>query len=137
MYKLGREWDPFPEVPDPVERCFVTIEEWLDVWGTLVGEARKINDLQFYPKTLFDTINRSGSGVISKRELRLFFTAFLDVGNLGEDKISQVTDESFSAMTSNGDVKLDYHIYKLSFLNFLLGKQPNLVIVCFLPIIAL
>ena len=25
----------------------------------------------------------------------------------------------------NGDVKLTYHIYKLSFLNFLLGKQPN------------
>jgi hypothetical protein len=129
QYKLEREWDPFPEVPDPVEMCFVTIEEWLDVLGTLVGEASKINDLpmwlQFYPKTLFDTINRSGSGVISKRELQLFFTAFLDVGNLGEDKISQITDESFSAMTSNGDVKLDYHIYKLSFLNFRLGKQPN------------
>ena len=28
-------------------------------------------------------------------------------------------------MTSNGDVELSYHIYKLSFLNFLLGKQPN------------
>ena len=28
-------------------------------------------------------------------------------------------------MTSNGDVNLDYHIYKLSFLNFLIGKQPN------------
>ena len=44
---------------------------------------------------------------------------------MGEDKISQVTDESFSAMTANGDVKLDYHIYTLAFLNFLLGKQPN------------
>jgi len=28
-------------------------------------------------------------------------------------------------MTSNGDVKLTFHIYKLSFLNFLLGRQPN------------
>ncbi len=25
----------------------------------------------------------------------------------------------------DGDVRLTYHIYKLSFLNFLLGKQPN------------
>ena len=33
--------------------------------------------LQFYPKTLFDTINRSGTGVISKTELKLFYTAFL------------------------------------------------------------
>ena len=53
------------ELPDPEEKCCVTIEEWLDVWGFLVGEAKKINDLpmwlQYYPKTLFDTINRSGS----------------------------------------------------------------------------
>ena len=127
--KLGREWDPFPAAPDPVVKSCVTVEEWLDVWGTIVGQASKINDLpmwlQYYPKTLFDTINRSGSGVISKQELRLFYTAFLDVGNMGEDKISQLTMEAFSAMTSNGDIELDYHIYKLSFLNFLLGKQPN------------
>ena len=57
--------------------------------------------------------------------VRLFFTAFLDVGTLGEEKISSITEESYSAMTSNGDVNLDYHIYKLSFLNFLIGKQPN------------
>ena len=64
------------ELPDPEEKCCVTIGEWLDVWGFLVGEAKKINDLpmwlQYYPKTLFDTINRSGSGVISKNELRYF-----------------------------------------------------------------
>ena len=52
----------------------IYLQEWLDVWGLLVGEAKKINDLpmwlQYYPKTLFDTINRSGSGVISKQELR-------------------------------------------------------------------
>ena len=56
---------------------------------------------------------------------RLFYTAFLDVGTLGEEMISNITEESYRAMTSNGDVKLDFHIYKLSFLNFLLGKQPN------------
>ena len=59
----------------------VTIEEWLEVWGGVVGRARKMDDLpmwlQFYPKTLFDTINRSGSGVITKQELNLFYTAFL------------------------------------------------------------
>ena len=127
--KSRGEWDPFPEVPNLVEKCCVTIEEWLDVWGTLVGEARKIDDLpmwlQYYPKTLFDTINRSGSEVISKNELRLFYTAFLDGGKLGEETINQISEKAFSAMTSNGDVKLDFHIYKLSFLNFLLGKQPN------------
>lgn len=145
--KNDGEWAPFLQSPDETssEKSCISIEvvfcmiiisvtvimlkEWLDVWGTLVGEAKKLNDLpmwlQYYPKTLFDTINRSGSGIISKQELRLFFTAFLDLGKLGEDKIATMTEESFKAMTSNGDVPLDFHIYKLSFLNFLLGKQPN------------
>ena len=125
----GGDWDPFPQAPQPELRCCVTIEEWLDVWGATVGNARKINDfpmwLQYYPKILFDTINRSGSGKISKNELQLFYTAFLDVGTLGEKKIEHITEKAYAAMTANGDVILDFHIYKLSFLNFLLGKQPN------------
>jgi hypothetical protein len=32
-----------------------------------------------------------------------------------------ITDKAFAAMTSNGDVRLTFHIYKLSFLNFLIG----------------
>jgi hypothetical protein len=125
----GGDWDPFPSAPKPEQKCCVTVEEWLDVWGDTVGRARKINDfpmwLQYYPKTLFDTINRSGTGNISKNELQLFYTAFLDVGTLGEKKIHEITDKAYDAMTSNGDVVLDFHMYKLSFLNFLLGRQPN------------
>ena len=67
----------------------------------------------------------SGSGVISKKELKLFYTAFLDAGRLGDRKLGELTDKSYSAMTSNGDVQLSFHMYKLSFLNFLLGRQPN------------
>ena len=52
--------------------------------------------------------------MISKTEWRIFYPAFIDV-----------TEKSFGAITSNGDLKLDFHIYKLSFPNFLLGKQPN------------
>ena len=107
----------------------VSIDEWVSVWGETVGRARKMDDLpmwlQYYPKTLFDTINRSGSGVITKKELKLFYTAFLDAGRLGEKKLGELTDKSYSAMTSNGDVQLSFHMYKLSFLNFLLGRQPN------------
>ena len=72
-----------------------------------------------------DTTTCSGSGVISKKELKLFYTAFLDAGRLGERKLGELTDKSYSAMTGNGDVQLSFHMYKLSFLNFLLGKQPN------------
>ena len=67
----------------------------------------------------------SGSGVISKKELKLFYTAFLDAGKLDDTAVAELTDKSYCAMTSNGEVQLSFHMYKLSFLNFLLGKQPN------------
>ena len=124
--------DPFKTVgeeSEPASKSSVTIDEWVDVWGEVVGKAKKLDDLpmwlQYYPKTLFDTINRSSSGVITKTELKLFYTAFLDAGRLGEVKLMELTEKSYNAMTANGDVELSYHIYKLSFLNFLLGKQPN------------
>ena len=111
------------------EKSSVSIEEWVEVWGETVGKARKMDDLpmwlQYYPKTLFDTINRSGSGIVSKKELKLFYTAFLDAGKMEEDALVLLTDKSYSAMTSNGEVELNFHMYKLSFLNFLLGRQPN------------
>ena len=85
----------------------MAIDEWVDVWGETVGEARKLDDLpmwlQYYPKTLFDTINRSGSGIITKKELKLFYTAFLDAGKLGDDALTELTDKSYNAMTANGD----------------------------------
>ena len=53
----------------------VTIEEWVDVWGTIVGHAKKIDDLpmwlQYYPKVLFEIINRSG-----KKDRLLIFLPF-------------------------------------------------------------
>ena len=107
----------------------VTMEEWLIVWGEVVGKAMKMSDLplwlQYYPKTLFDTINKSNSGVVSKAELKLFYNSFLDAGRMVEGKVRELTEKSYNAMTSNGDVELSLHIFKLSFLNFLLGKQPN------------
>ena len=32
-------------------------------------------------------------GEISKKELRLFYTAFMDVGKLGERKLSELTEK--------------------------------------------
>ncbi|XP_023329203.1 uncharacterized protein LOC111701950 isoform X2 [Eurytemora carolleeae] len=125
--------DPFRNLGSGTEqnttKVCVSIDEWVDVWGITVGKARKLADLpmwlQYYPKTLFDTINRSGTGEISKKELKLFFTAFMDAGRLGDLSLSRETDKAFNALTSGGDVPLTFHVYKLSFLNFLIGKQPN------------
>lgn len=121
----------------------------------------------------------AGTGVITKKELKHFYTAFLDVGKQGDRMLEETTNKAFSALTSvrvltveksggptlvghalsvqkaskispwntacicfarkgviyelvigswsfqDGEVKLNYHIFKLSFLNFLLGRQPN------------
>lgn len=49
----------------------------------------------------------------------------MDVGKLGEERLDTITDNAFNAMTSGGETKLNYYTFKLAFLNFLLGKQPN------------
>ena len=49
--------------------------------------------------------------MISKKELKLFYTAFLDAGRLGDKKLSELTEVSYSAMTSNGDVQLSFHMF--------------------------
>ena len=57
--------DPFKlagEEEEEEKKASVSIDEWVEVWGETVGRARKMDDLpmwlQYYPKTLFDTINR-------------------------------------------------------------------------------
>ena len=57
--------DPFKQAGTEEEeekKTSVSIDEWVEVWGETVGRARKMDDLpmwlQYYPKTLFDTINR-------------------------------------------------------------------------------
>ena len=95
--------------------------------GETVGNARNLSELpmwlQCYPKILFDTINRSGTGVITKKELKLFYTAFIDAGKLSDASLTTVTEQSYNAMTSNGDSRLTLHMYKLSFMNFLFGSN--------------
>lgn len=65
------------EEPEP--RTCVTIDEWIDVWGTIVGKAKNMDDLpmwlQYYPRTLFDVINRTGNLLTFKRE-RVDFIIF-------------------------------------------------------------
>lgn len=41
-----------------------------------------------------------GTGVITKSQLKYFYTAFLDVGKLGEHRLEEITNNAFSALTS-------------------------------------
>ena len=55
---------PSAEELEKDKKTCVTIDEWIDVWGTLVGNKKKLDDfpmwLQYYPKLLFNVINRGG-----------------------------------------------------------------------------
>jgi hypothetical protein len=41
-----------------------------------------------------------GTGVITKSELKYFYTAFMDVGKLGEQRLDEITNNAYRAMTS-------------------------------------
>ena len=46
--------------------------------------------------------------------------------------VAELTNKSYEAMTSNGEVQLSFHMYKLSFLNFLVLQKYNLKLLLFL-----
>ncbi|XP_022197849.2 uncharacterized protein LOC111055015 [Nilaparvata lugens] len=109
-----------------LEKEIVTIEEWLDVWGNLLQQARNVHDLpvwlQYLPKLIFRAINKSGSGKISREELSSFYSSVL---GFSTHRVEEIIDEAYNAMTANGDYPLTYSIYRLCFANFLLGRNPN------------
>ena len=51
-------------------------------------------------KTLQHTIPYAGTGIITKSELKYFYTAFMDVGKLGEEHLDEITNNALKAMTS-------------------------------------
>ena len=42
----------------------------------------------------------TGTGIITKSELKHFYTAFMDVGKLGDKELDDLTSKSFNALTS-------------------------------------
>ena len=41
-----------------------------------------------------------GTGVITRNELKHFYTAFMDVGKLGDKELDDLTTKSFNTLTS-------------------------------------
>ena len=64
IYQLLTYYYLSSDVDEPEPRTCVTIDEWIDVWGSIVGNAKKMDDLpmwlQYYPRALFDIVNRTG-----------------------------------------------------------------------------
>ncbi|CAG7724424.1 unnamed protein product [Allacma fusca] len=111
---------------DRETRDHVNVDEWLDVWGELLHSARNLEALplwlQYFPKILFQVINKSGSGTISKEELRAFYTMFLGIDFR---VVNDTLDSIYNAMTDGVRNKINYSIFKLCFANFLFAKFPH------------
>nr|XP_023025753.1 uncharacterized protein LOC111513759 [Leptinotarsa decemlineata] len=105
---------------------YLTKDGWLHKWSEILTGSRNLSDfpiwLQFFVKVLFQVINRSGTGVITRDELGSFYSSIL---GLDAVKVGEILDLAYQAMTSNGDHFLHYKSYRLCFANYLLGRHPN------------
>ncbi|KAK5639237.1 hypothetical protein RI129_011729 [Pyrocoelia pectoralis] len=107
-------------------QMFITKEGWLHKWAQLLSTSRNLTDfpiwLQYLVKILFQVINRSGSGIITRDELSAFYSSVLGFDAI---RVGEILDVAYQAMTSNGDHPLGYRAYRLCFANYLLGRYPN------------
>lgn len=82
-------------------QVYVTKEGWLFKWSQLVNGAKNLSDfpiwLQYFGKVLFQVVNRSGSGVITRDELSSFYSSVL---GLDATSVGQILDLAYQAMTS-------------------------------------
>ncbi|CAH0562000.1 unnamed protein product [Brassicogethes aeneus] len=105
---------------------YITKEGWLYKWSELICGSRNLSDfpiwLQFFVKVLFQVINRSGNGIITRDELSSFYSSVLCLDSV---KVGEILDHAYQAMTSNGDHPLIFKAYRLCFANYLLGRYPN------------
>ncbi|KAK5639577.1 hypothetical protein RI129_012069 [Pyrocoelia pectoralis] len=107
-------------------QMFLTRKGWIDKWTHLLSTSRTItnfpNWLQNLGKILFEGINKSGSGIISRNELGAFYSSILGFDSI---RISKMLDVAYQIMTSNGDRPLDYNTYHFCYANYFLGRCPN------------
>ncbi|XP_022901293.1 uncharacterized protein [Onthophagus taurus] len=105
---------------------YITQDGWLYKWGCLILGCRNLSDfpvwLQYFVKILFQIINKSGNGIISRDELKSFYSSVL---GFESTKVDATFDVAYRMLTSNGDHPLTYRVYQLCFANYLLARYPN------------
>jgi len=103
----------------------VTQRQWLNMWGNLIKGATSIMSfpswVQILPKQIFSMIDKEDNGFITERELREFYQKFFKV----TDDLEEQAKYGYAALTANGDYKLTYDLFTMSFSNFLLGKTET------------
>lgn len=81
----------------------IDLEEWLSWWAKIVAppDGASYNDMPFWiqvmPRVFFLAINSSGSGMINKKELAIFYGS---VVGLDTDRIKKCVDIAYDSMTS-------------------------------------
>lgn len=105
----------------------IDLEDWLIWWADIVAppDGASYNDIPFWvkllPRVFFLAINKSGNGIISRKELAAFYGS---VVGIDAERIVKCLDVAYDSMTSNGDHILGWAQYQLVFANFLFGRGP-------------
>lgn len=123
---LGLADDGIVVCPTGERERVCSLEQWLSRWGAILDQAKTFNELpvwlQYFPRVMFQVINKSGSGVVSRDELSAFYSSVL---GLGAQRVGEVLDGAYKAMTANGDHPLCFPAYRWCYANFLLGRHRN------------
>ncbi|CAH1999082.1 unnamed protein product [Acanthoscelides obtectus] len=80
---------------------YLTKEGFLHKWSELMVGSKNLSDfpiwLQVFVKLLFQVINKSGSGIITRHELCSFYSSALGLNSI---KVGEIIDLAYQAMTS-------------------------------------
>ncbi|KPJ03509.1 PREDICTED: uncharacterized protein LOC106116866 [Papilio xuthus] len=103
-----------------------TLEGWLARWALYLSDMKRFTDLplylQYLCKIMFNVIDRTGTGAITKQSLAAFYRSVI---GLPATRIDEIIDTAYDRMTSNGYLILDYGTFVHCFTNWLMGKNPN------------
>ncbi|XP_077292830.1 uncharacterized protein LOC143915882 [Arctopsyche grandis] len=102
------------------------INTWLARWPLYLPSCSRFHRLplflQYFCKILFGIINKSGSGQISRYELKAFYMSVVGVDAI---RCEEIINTAFNLLTSNEYLTLDFETYKRCYSNWLCGKNPN------------
>lgn len=103
---------------------FVSLDQWLNLWGRLCHGAAGLGDfpcwVQLLPSIFFRIIDTDKDGVLSKDEYRRFYKEFIGIS---DDVLDKVISSGYRQMTADGEYKLTLDNFQFCFANFLLGRS--------------
>ena len=113
------EWTIFPCGSNTIPKC-CSISSTDQVCAVSLVSSRVSSSWMKWP--IF-CCSLPGTGVITKSELKFFYTAFMDVGKLGEAKLDEITNNAYEALTSVNYSSVTFFLHCAHFFT----RQPKVL----------